>query len=234
MQYLVRQNPHHVGLNLNTASRYYEKTTGRSASKDLSAAKSKVTGAVQQKTHAFTSNMFSGVNDRIQAIAEQQASNVVNSLINLIPDSTKMDTLGNEIGMKIQAMIRENVLPLIFDRMGEAVASTQGLGFVSEAKRRELYSKIIAGVPKSVSMHIDLINTDLTFDIQAIVKKALPYDKFSRVFDRMNPLVQSVQRNVKDVAINTGTSIGLFVAINSFLLGGLVTYGFIKLYNSVD
>jgi hypothetical protein len=83
-------------------------------------------------------------------------------------------------------------------------------------------------------MHIDLINTDLTFDIQAIVKKALPYDKFSRVFDRMNPLVQSVQRNVKDVAINTGTSIGLFVAINSFLLGGLVTYGFIKLYNSVD
>jgi hypothetical protein len=237
MQYLVRQNPRALGFSGKDAGRLYKKYTGRSASKDYDSAKKTAGSAVQQKASAFTLGIGDGLSGMIQVELEKTMSNVVNSLINQIPNPQALDALGAEIGRKVKEAIQENVLPLIFKRVDDAVSSTEGLGFVSESKRRELYSKLLTSIPQTTSFKYDsspIPIPEITLDIRTIVSKAMPYEKFSRIFDRVNPLVTSIKNNVKDTAVQTGVSLGLFVAINSFILGGIVTYGFVKLYNSVD
>lgn len=227
MNYLVRRNPYmHNNPSVGSLADLYEQTTGRSASRDLNKVKSAASPALKSSL----GNIAQQLQSRAQFFAEKEATNLVNTLINQIPSEQEMAELGDEIGIKIREAIQDNVLPIIYKRVDEAVASTQGLGFVSESKRLEIYSKITQNLPQTKTL--DVQGVKFTINIGAIFKKALPFDKFSRIFDRVNPLIENVREQAEDAAIEAGKNVGVFLAINSFILGGLVTYGFIKLYNS--
>ena len=232
MHYLVRHNPttvhspNQLGFSIQDGERIYERFTGRSADKDLKRVKGTVTPVLKGELQKLAKELQA----RAQFFAETEATSIVNTLINEIPNEQEMTTLGNEIGLKIRNAIQEKVLPLIYKRVDEAVTSAQGLGFVSQNKRLEIYSKITSGLPKTKT--IDVQGIKFTVNINAIFQKALPFDKFSRIFDRINPLISSVQKQAGEAAIEAGKNVGIFIAINSFILGGLVTYGFVKLYNS--
>jgi len=230
MNYLVRRNPYaHHSHSVGTFSPYdiYEDLTGRSASKDLESVKRGATTAIQGELQKLAAQLQA----RVQHFAEVEATSLVNTLINEIPNEREMSALGDAIGIEIRNAIRDNVLPSIYKRVDEAVASTQGLGFVSSGKRLEIYTKIKSVLPQTKTLDVQGIK--LTVNVGAIFEKALPFDKFSRIFDRVDPLISSVRYQAETAAIETGRNVGLFIAINSFVLGGLVTYGFIKLYNSV-
>jgi len=233
MNYLVRRNPSTVhspnplGFSIQDGERAYERFTGRSADKDLKRVKGAAAPVVKGEIQKLATNL----QKRAQFFAETEATNLVNTLINEIPNEQEMIALGDEIGIKIRNAIQDNVLPLIYKRVDEAVISAQGLGVVSDSKRLEIYSKITSSLPKTKTFDVQGIK--FTVNIGAIFQKALPFDKFSRIFDRVDPLVNSVRNQAETAAIEAGKNIGVFVAINSFILGGLVTYGFIKLYNSV-
>jgi len=232
MHYLVRHNPtashspNQLGFSIQDGERAYERVTGRSADKDLK----RVKGAAAPMVTGEIQKLATNLQKRAQFFAETEATNIVNTLINEIPNEQEMIALGDEIGIKIRNAIQDNVLPLIYKRVDEAVTSAQGLGVVSESKRLEIYSKITSSLPKTKT--IDIQGIKFTINIGVIFQKALPFEKFSRVFDRANPLINSVREQAETAAIEAGKNIGAFVAINSFILGGLVTYGFIKLYNS--
>ena len=227
MQYLVRHNPSQLGFSIKSAKDTYNRYTGRDADKDLNVVKGQATPIFTAEIQKLARQLQA----RAQFIAETEATSLVNTLINEIPNEQRMIDLGDEIGIKIKTAIQDNVLPLIYKRVDEAVTSTQGLGFVSQNKRLEIYSKITSGLPKTKT--IDVQGIEFTVDIAAIFQKALPFDKFSRIFDRINPLINSVRDQAQTAAIEVGKNVGVFFGINCFLLGGLVTYGYIKLYNSL-
>ena len=227
MNYLVRRNPYiDDNLPVGSLADTWEQITGRDASKDFKRAKRAVSPALR----GGLGNLAQQLQSRAQHLAEVEATSLVNTLINEIPNEQEMAALGDEIGVKIREAIRDNVLPMIYKRVDEAVTSTQGLGFISEPKRLEIYSKITQKLPKNKT--IDVQGVKFTISIERIFQKALPFDKFSRIFDRVNPLIENVKEQAKDAAIETGKNVAVLIAFNSFILGGLVTYGFIKLYNS--
>ena len=196
MHYLVRRNPYiDNNLPVGSLADTWEQFTGRDASKDFKSAKR----AVSPTLRGGLENLAKQLQSRAQHFAEVEATSLVNTLINEIPNEQEMAELGDEIGVKIREAIRDNVLPMIYKRVDEAVTSTQGLGFISESKRLEIYSKITQKLPKKKTIEVQGIK--FTIDIGRIFQKALPFDKFSRIFDRVNPLIENVKEQAKDAAI---------------------------------
>ena len=227
MNYLVRKNPGPLGFSYDDIEQAYNEYTGRTVKDDLRS----VIGEGFPSSLDFTKGLSEIIESKVQYFIEEEVTSIIDSVLAEIPNQQEMEVLGERIGRRIQEEIQNAVLPQIYKRVDDTAVSTQGLGFVSDNTRLEIYSRIADSLPHSKVFNIKGIQ--LTINVKEVFQKALPFDKFSQAFDRVNPLIETVREEAETAIRETGKNIATLIAFNSFLLGGIAMYGFLKLYNSV-
>ena len=191
-----------------------EKQLTKYAPKAKSVAKGAVTRGVNQ---ALTNT---------QGIAETQASNLINTILDAIPSPEVMAALGAKISEKIIEELDNNVLPSLF-----RTPRVESLGSTNEPTLLEqTYKQIIEGIPQKTK--ISALGFSTSINLQQVFKKALPFRKYTQLVTKFQPLVAEVQRQVLPAVKTKATQIVGFTIINSMLLGGLITFGYLKLYES--
>lgn len=181
-------------------------------------AKSTVKGAVTRGVNQALTNT--------QAIAETQASNLINTILKALPNADVMTALGAKISERIIEELDNNVVPSLF-----RTPKVESLGAADKPTLLErTYTQIIESIPTNTT--IEALGFRTSINLQKIFRKALPLQKYKELVQKFQPLVTEVQRQVAPAVKTKVSQVVGFTAINSMLLGGLITFGYLKLYES--
>ena len=129
--------------------------------------------------------------------------------------------------------MNNQILPKVF---GEISDISQISGYeISPSQRLQIYNQAIAMIPQQEIIQLHNIIPDLQFTIypQDIVKKSLTFEKFNRLVDSMLPFVNNLSDTAKEGIERRVKRVATLGLVSSFILGGVSTYAFIKLYNSI-
>lgn len=188
---------------------------------------STVQSELNKSSRAAVTAAMPGVSTEIQKIAEAKAVDVINTVSNLIPNQTEMIALGNKLVADIEKAINENILPQLYNRVA------LGAAFLSEAELRNIYNRAIAQVPNRTTFDV-VLGQSLTLDLKKIVQSALPFSKFMELVRKIEPLTYTVKNKTLPLVEGRIKDVATFTLFTGMLAGGLVVFGYMKLYNSMD
>lgn len=184
------------------------------------------TGQLKKSGQAAVSAALPHLTAGVQDIAVAKATEVVNMISALIPGEKDMVALGNRIVSEIESAINQNLLPQLYDR------GTLGAPLLSDAELQRLYNTAITKVPLNKTLTV--AGNRVTLNIRNMVQSALPYPKFVELARKIEPLATTVKTRALPVVETRIKDVALFTAMTGAILGGLVVFGYMTLYNSMD
>lgn len=165
----------------------------------------------------------------VQLLAETQAVNVVNMISGAIPSESELIKIGNSIASMIESTLNEYVLPEIFNR---AVNNKLSGVVFTDSQLNSLYQSAISKIPSTATIHI-LQKYPLTINIQNIIRKALPPQKFNELVNRIDPLILTIEQKAVPIVTEKLKDVTGLVMFSGFLAGSVITFGLVKLYYSI-
>ncbi len=169
------------------------------------------------------------INESIQKLAIEQASDLVKNVSNAIPDRATLVALGNKIAASIEQTINEQILPELYNRKLSGA-------FISDNELRNLYNKALPKIPNRTTFTFTVLGIpqSITIDIQSIVRSALPFSKVQEIARKIEPLTYTVKNKAIPLVEQRITDVATFTAVTGALVGGLLVFGYMSLYNSID
>lgn len=187
----------------------------------------KIQSNLEGSTRSALSASLPGLSAEIQKIAEAQAVQIVNSVSNLIPGQAEMVALGNRIVASIEKSIDENILPQLYNR------TTLGAAFISDNELKSIYNRALSNIPSRTTFDV-VLGQQITLNIKSIVQAALPLSKFMQMVRKIEPLTYTIKAKTLPLVEGRIKDVGAFTMFTGMLVGGLITFGYMKLYNSID
>jgi len=150
--------------------------------------------------------------------------------------------INQEVSQKIQSLttqllasksVNNQILPQVF---GEISEISQISGYeIPPDQRLRIYNQAIALIPQQeiIELHDIIPNLQFTIHPQDIVKNSLTFEKFNKMVDSLLPFVNNLTDTAKDGITHRVKRVATLGILSSFILGGVSTYAFIKLYNSI-
>jgi len=190
----------------------------------------KLLDAGKREATQAANRMIPAINREVQTIAETQAKKVISAVEGFIPSEQEMVQLAQRVTDFIQNTLNEEILPQIYNRSAELALS--GVLF-SDQELRALYDRAFQKIPTAMTFNLPLGQT-ITLNTQNIVKAALPFNKFQAITRKIEPFTRELESSAVPVVKNKVEDLAIFTLLTGMIVGGVVTFGYVKLYNSFD
>jgi len=192
-----------------------------------------LTGVVSDTISPYIPRINQEVSQKIQNLTTQLLASKSEELLSELPNSVAMGELGRSIGLHIVQLVNNQILPQVF---GEISEISQISGYeIPPDQRLRIYNQAIALIPQQeiIELHDIIPKLQFTIHPQDIVKNSLTFEKFNKMVDSLLPFVNNLTDTAKDGITHRVKSVATLGILSSFILGGVSTYAFIKLYNSI-
>jgi len=192
-----------------------------------------LTGVVSDTISPYIPRINQEVSQKIQSLTTQLLASKSEELLSELPNSVAMGELGRSIGLHIVQLVNNQILPQVF---GEISEISQISGYeIPPDQRLRIYNQAIALIPQQeiIELHDIIPNLQFTIHPQDIVKNSLTFEKFNKMVDSLLPFVNNLTDTAKDGITHRVKRVATLGILSSFILGGVSTYAFIKLYNSI-
>lgn len=175
------------------------------------------------------------VSRALQSFAQEHTAQLINSLLSTLPDEQGMIELGDQIANALIQAIHSSVLPGLYGVDGQVSESaSEGAEKTTGINERltEMYSSFISKLPRNLNFKV--AGVDLSLQLQKLVQSSIPLSRFKEVYQRIEPLTQHVQEKVVPVAEGKVKNLAGFAFVSGVFVGGIIMFGYIKLYQSID
>lgn len=185
----------------------------------------------QASSRSAVTAALPGISGEIQKVAEAQAVDLVKKVSDLIPGQADMVILGNRLVADIEKAINENILPQLYNRV------SLGAAFISDSELQSIYNNAVASIPSRTTFTIDVDfwpTMNITLDLKRIVQAGLPFSKFMEMVRKVEPLTSTVKSKTLPLIEGRVKDVAGFTLFTGILVGGAITFGYMKLYQSID
>lgn len=152
---------------------------------------------------------------------------IVNALINAIPEEKELEALATQFSNFVIQLLDENVLPQLYSEVRDAKLA--GIP-ITDDKIKEIQKKILANIP--ANMKFTVMGVNITISPKSALATALPTRKIKQVIEKLEPFYETVQAQVLPAVEKKAKQVVGLIAVSSFVAGGLLTFGYVKLYQS--
>ena len=204
-----------------------DRVTGGAASATIASAEQRAIGKAQEFAQGVVDNQLSG---KVESVATDIAKTAVAKGLAAIPPRSELKELAQEVAEQLLDYLRTQVLSKIYFDVSEEVRLN---GFsIGEDRKAKMYDTLISKIPEA--QNITAVGVTLRVNIRSVVKASLPFSAFSKVVDDAVFFLSTVADTVKPEAIRLGRRLASSFVLTGVLAGALLTYGFVRLYDSTS
>ena len=175
------------------------------------------------------------IEEKVQRLAAQQIRSLIEMAVDAIPPKEELEKIADNISSKIINAIHENILPQMFSEVGRVIdVEVTKVGSTFEEMRSDplyqAYNNVLQRVPILVKFNVG--GVDLELNLKHIVAQGLTFDKFKKIYNSVQPMVQRIQTTVVPAAETKIKRVAGFSFMCGLFAGGLITFAFVRLYDS--
>jgi deoxyribodipyrimidine photolyase len=175
------------------------------------------------------------VSDAINNFASEYATDLINAIVAALPSETELNSIADQLSEKVITLVNTKVLPEVYNTSQEKAIQAQ----TRQAPEKpftidDAYLKLMSNVPSRIPISFSNFIPTINVNPRSVLRRSLPPSKFKQIVERFQPLPQRIQSATEPVIVQKATDVGVLVVFTSALVGGLITFGYMKLYQSVD
>lgn len=152
---------------------------------------------------------------------------IVNALIKAIPKEEELEALATQFSNYVIQLLDENVLPQLYSEVRDAKLA--GIP-ITDDKITKIRENILKNIP--ANMTFKTMGIEISISPKSALATALPTNKIKIIIEKLEPFYDTVQAQVLPVVEKKAKQVIGLIAVSSFVAGGLLTLGYVKLYQS--